>query len=394
MNLKRLMVGLLLTVGLLTSCIREEALNTEADIETITLQGDVMSREAVFGDVEHTDDGSIVYPVLLYVKAGTDLTDLVPVLTLTEGATVEPASGEARDFTTPQNYTVTSQDGQWQRHYRVTVTASLFSNTHYSFEHVRLGGTKGQYHVFYETDLQDENVPVLDWASGNSGYALTDYTLADPSLFPTYQDADGYEGHCAVLTTRSTGSLGVMVNKPIAAGNLFLGNFELADAMADALTATKFGVPFERIPLTLSGWYKFRRGETFYVLDPDADNHMRPVPDRQDRFDIYGIFYESTSDCPILDATNALAEDNEQVISVARIAEADAVEADEWTHFELPFVMRPGKTIDHVKLADGVYNLAIVFASSVRGDYFEGAPGSTLWIDEVELECEPVNQLP
>lgn len=32
-----------------------------------------------------------------------------------------------------------------------------------------------------------------------------------------------------------------------------------------------------------------------------------------------------------------------------------------------------------------VYNLAIVFASSIKGDLFEGAVGSTLYIDEVEL---------
>ena len=37
------------------------------------------------------------------------------------------------------------------------------------------------------------------------------------------------------------------------------------------------------------------------------------------------------------------------------------------------------------KLQNDGYNLAIVFASSVKGDLFEGAVGSTLYIDEVEL---------
>ena len=49
---------------------------------------------------------------------------------------------------------------------------------------------------------------------------------------------------------------------------------------------------------------------------------------------------------------------------------------------------REGKTVDPDKLAAGRYCLAIVFASSIRGDYFEGAPGSTLCIDEVELSYE------
>ena len=37
------------------------------------------------------------------------------------------------------------------------------------------------------------------------------------------------------------------------------------------------------------------------------------------------------------------------------------------------------------QLKAGNYNLAIVFSSSIRGDHFEGAPGSTLYIDEVLL---------
>ncbi|WP_301963905.1 PCMD domain-containing protein, partial [uncultured Muribaculum sp.] len=34
------------------------------------------------------------------------------------------------------------------------------------------------------------------------------------------------------------------------------------------------------------------------------------------------------------------------------------------------------------------YSITIVFASSIDGDLFEGAPESTLLIDEVELGCQ------
>ena len=91
---------------------------------------------------------------------------------------------------------------------------------------------------------------------------------------------------------------------------------------------------------------------------------------------------ESTDERPILDATDALSEDNEQVISTAIVDQNDVQETDEWTYFEIPFVTRDGKSVDPDKLAAGRYCLAIVFASSIRGDYFEGAPGSTLCIDE------------
>ena len=43
------------------------------------------------------------------------------------------------------------------------------------------------------------------------------------------------------------------------------------------------------------------------------------------------------------------------------------------------------KYIDKEKLLEGKYNVAIVFTSSLEGDHFNGAIGSTLLIDEVEL---------
>lgn len=387
MKLKRLTACLLMVVGLLSSCIKEEALNTEADIESVTLAGNVMNRPAAFGDAITEADGTRVYPVMLYVAEGTDITHLAPVLTLTEGATVTPASGTVLDFTTPKDYIVTSQDGQWQRHYRITVATGGISgqNTHFSFEHVRLGG-KGKYHIFYEVDQY--GAESWAWASGNPGFALTDANEDDPLNFPTFQGNDGVSGKCLTLITRRTGSLGALVNMPIASGNLFIGTFDVLNALNDPLTSTLFGTQFEQVPIRLSGYYKYKAGETFYELDTSAPDKMRPVSGLKDQCNIYGIFYESTEERPILDATDALAEDNPQVISTAVIDQADAQETDEWTYFEIPFTYRPGKSVDPEKLAAGRYCLAIVFASSIRGDYFEGAPGSTLCIDEVDLTYE------
>lgn len=380
MNKKTFLASLILTLGLMAACIQDEALNTEADIETITLPGNVMNREAVFGDAVNLSDGTRVYPITLYVKRGTETTALAPELTLTEGATVQPPSGTTLDFRQPQTYTVTSQDGQWQRTYRVSVTTATLTTTHYSFENIRLGGTPEKYHVFYETDI--------DWASGNPGYALADLNETNPLNFPTYQGDQGRINKCAVLQTRNAGTLAARVNMPIASGNLFLGSFDVTDALSNALTATQFGLPFDQIPDSLTGYYKYTPGATFYVLDKSAPDKLRPVPGRTDRFDIYAVLYESTDDRPILDATNILAEDNEQVISVAQISEDKAVPTEEWKRFSIPFEYRPGKSVDPDKLSEGQYNLTIVFASSERGAYFEGAPGSTLCIDEVDLICE------
>ena len=64
-------------------------------------------------------------------------------------------------------------------------------------------------------------------------------------------------------------------------------------------------------------------------------------------------------------------------------------ETDKWEYFDIPFdYQRYGKTIDNAKLAKGEYKISIIFASSKDGATFEGAPGSTLLVDEVELTYE------
>ena len=91
MRLKNLMVYLFIGFTV-TSCIKEEAPNAEADIETCTVPGDVLNRTPIIGDEQIT----------LILKTGADITKLAPEFTLTAGATINPASGTVRDFTTPQ----------------------------------------------------------------------------------------------------------------------------------------------------------------------------------------------------------------------------------------------------------------------------------------------------
>ena len=49
--------------------------------------------------------------IAFVLPAETDVTQLVPTIEVSEGATVEPASGVAQDFTNPVTYTVTAQNG-------------------------------------------------------------------------------------------------------------------------------------------------------------------------------------------------------------------------------------------------------------------------------------------
>jgi hypothetical protein len=61
------------------------------------------------------------------VAFGTDVTNLVPTITLSTLATVNPGTGVAQNFTNPVSYTVTAEDGTSQV-YTVTVTVASSSS--------------------------------------------------------------------------------------------------------------------------------------------------------------------------------------------------------------------------------------------------------------------------
>ena len=358
MKVQSFVLCFLLTL-LSVSCIREEAPNAEADILSCTVDGDILKAEP---EIENES-------VTLTVKSDADITNLAPAFTLTPGAAIRPASGSAFDFTTPRTYTVTSEDGHWTKTYTVRCIVSGVS-TEYHFEHITMEPKNERYQIFYDFTSNGDSVT---WASGNAGFGLTGVPKT-PLDYPTMQDDNGYVGKCAKLVTRGTGSFGSGFGMPIAAGNLFIGTFDLLNAIPDARKGTRLGRPFDHVPTYLSGYYKYKAGESYKVNGEE-------VKGKKDQCDIYAIFYETDEDVKYLDGFNGLTSPN--LISVARIS--DQKETDEWTRFYIPFVAKPGKVIDKDKLAKGGYQLSIVFSSSLKGDVFEGAEGSTLWIDEVEI---------
>ncbi|MDE6289917.1 MAG: PCMD domain-containing protein, partial [Muribaculaceae bacterium] len=355
------LVAIIAMTGL--SCIRQEPLNAECDILDVTLPGDVLNRQPLI------DNNKIT----LIVKNDVSVKNLAPEFKLTPGATIEPASGTPRDFLLPQIYTVTSEDGEWSKEYTVTVEKNNSINLNYNFDNVKVVDALGgacSYDVFYEVDPMGNES--MEWASANQAFTLT-FQGSTPNTFPTYQGDEGIDGHCAVLVTRSTGSYGQKLRKPIASGNLFLGKFVMKDAVTKPLEATHFGVLFNNVPSQFSGFYKYTPGETY--CETNADGQFVPVPGMTDTFSLYAVLFETEPGHEWLDGTNVLAEDNPYIISTAIIPDPHA--SEEWVEFSVPFVYRPGKAIDVQKLKDGKYSLAIVMGSSKEGDRFCGAIGST-----------------
>ena len=64
----------------------------------------------------------------------------------------------------------------------------------------------------------------------------------------------------------------------------------------------------------------------------------------------------------------------------------DARESDEWVTFDIPFEAAVnGRQLDREKLDQGLYKIGIVISSSVDGDTFQGAVGSTLDIADLRI---------
>lgn len=369
MKLKSLISYFFLGV-IVISCIKDEAPNSEADILSCTIDGNILNREPVIGNDEIT----------LFIKDGAAINNVIPKFTMTDGATINPPAGTACDFTKSQIYifNVTSQDKKWTKEYSLKVLPPI--NTDYNFEDVKTD-KNDKYYIFIEKYSNGNEI--FSWASGNEGFAFTG-VKATKDEYPTTQDNNGHSGKCLKLQTKSTGSLGESVGMPLAAGNLFLGSFRIN--LADVLSATKFGVPFTHIPTQMTVWYKYRPGAVFYQLDDQKK--LVEVPGKIDQCDFYAVFYKVTAEMETLNGHNVLDENNPNIISIARIDKANAGAAEEWTQRTLLFKKLPGRTIEETLLKEGRYNLAVVFSSSIRGDHFEGAPGSTLYIDEVKIGYE------
>ena len=371
----KIIATLLLLCLTWTSCIKDEELNAEADINKCILPAEFLTKPTI--DVYRPFDKDLnAYPIYLPINSGVDITKLAPEFELTPGATIEPASGSTQNFTRPVRYTVTSQDGQWHRTYCVIAQLQKQLPTDFHFETAKTGG---KYHIIYE-ELGDHT---LTWGSGNGGYALA-VSKAKPNEYPTFLSSNGYRGNCVTMVTRETGSLGALVGMPIASGNLFIGQFDIQNALSKPLEATKFGEPFTHKPISIKGHFRYKAGPKFLEKGKEVD--------KKDMMHIYAVFYEyiPTHEKPMLDGNIQEANyEDPRMVALALLENPHETKGEEWEEFKIDFdYERYGKTINMNKLINGDYYLGIVFAASVNGANFAGAPGSTLMIDEMELIYE------
>lgn len=235
----------------LTSCFKDEPLNAECDIEKAWVHSDNPD-ETFFNPTDTLITVAYrVNEIKFEVKPKSDLTAMAPIFQITEGATIEPASGSVHDFSNgPVTYTVTSEDGKWSRTYSVSFEKRKsevhVSEIKFDFENYKIDDDFGKFYVWYDTD--DNGKETYLWATGNPGFRFAFPPVNDPESYPTVPLEDGFDGHGVKLETRSTGMFGIMNKKRIAAGNLFYGFFDTQYVLTEPMKSTNFAGRSTRSP--------------------------------------------------------------------------------------------------------------------------------------------------
>ena len=115
---------------------------------------------------------------------------------------------------------------------------------------------------------------------------------------------------------------------------------------------------------------------------------MKEIKDRIDEGTIYSVLYDNhdkNGKAVVLHGDDV--QTSPQIVAIAILPNIGKTE--EWTYFNIPFNYK--KNIDAEKLTNGGYSLAVVCSSSVDGAIFQGAIGSTLWVDKIIVKCEAAN---
>lgn len=322
--------------------------------------------------------------VIFYVNETTSIESiklLEPEFELSSGAQIEKLGYiENNDRSVYFYYRTVSEDDKWSKDYTVKFIKQTFIPTDmaFSFENYSLDSS-GKYYTWFE----EINNTMLDWwSSGNAGFKIMVASSKKPHEYPTTIHEEGYTGNCVKLTTCDTGVLGKGSKMPIAAGSIFIGEFDSGNAMKAPLEATRMGMrilPPNAKPLSLTGYYKYTPGEKF------TDKEKKVVEGRRDACAIYAVVFEvDPEDFESLNGVNVTSSD--RIVLIAELQNPG--EPTEWTEFYVPFEPRNGKVFEYDKLESNEYAITVVASSSKDGAYFNGAVGSTLLIDELKINWE------
>lgn len=364
--------------------------SSEAKILSFVFDKEVAAVDSlVVGDVVINEESKTITFMVADTAKAEYLTALVPTIEVSDGATVTPASGVAQDFSNGKTvtYTVTAAGGNVAEYKASIVGKTAF----YDFEDWKTVEVKSEFDGSVQWTYQ---LPVAGaWSGADAALQLIPvmvptFDATQRSLLPTDEAYSGSKAAKVVtLDTEGAPSIfpGYSPSVPkVTSGSLFLGDFEV-DAQK-TLRSTRFGVPYSAKPIVVRGYYKYIPGEVYYRCDdPEKSNEAVKDASLKDECAISAVLYEVSSYETTEDHDKDERLDGTNIYTSDKIVAMDVLESgatDGYVSFELNLEYK--QEFDATKL----YRFAIICSSSKNGTTFSGAPGSTLYVDDIEVIAE------
>ncbi len=351
--MRTMMRHLMLTL-LVLGCVEEDHFgkSDRAVIKTFVIPGQVGN--AVIDNEELT--------IVVTVPDTTIDFEFAPSqITISNFATITPSVGEVQDFSVPVQYFVTAEDG----------TVSIYT------VQVERGGSQPQLENSSFEDWYTESVglssveqPGVDknttiWGTANRGLAL------GGAPGNTSKQSRGSSNYARMESVKAPAFV------RIAAATIFTGKFtDGFPSVTDPRSNLTLGTPFVGRPLSFSFDYTYQPGPS------NEDSKGQPLA-YGDQCDIY-LFLENRDGPDVKRVGTAWFRSGETVTEwtteTIEIKYGPLEASDPWFSYAQP--------ADGEVWGDGteaVTHITVLATSSFEGDFFNGAIGSTLELDEIEL---------
>lgn len=347
--------------------------SSAAAITGFTIDSEFITEQPIINE----DNGTITFKVN-DAATDDDLKALVPTITISEKATIAPASGVAQDFSAGKSvtYTVVAEDGT----FKVYVASISGKNVVIKYDFEEWTKDKSQSTVEYQYPIIGVDYKNAEWATCNAAvmliksmgqFAGITYTGGWP-VNPTTESHSGTNAiEMVSIDTQGGDIFGTKVPK-VTAGTAFLGSFNAFAALQDPMATTSFGVQFTNKPIQVKGFFSYAPGDKFYNADGTLDETAK------DACAMSAVLYEVSDYKETLNGGTIYTSD--------KIVAQASYEYAEKTEGYLPFDLKLEYTKEYD--ANKKYKFAIIFSASKDGAAYKAAVGSRLLIDDVTIISE------
>ncbi len=343
-----------LLIVVIVSCVGEDYFKLSDTADIISIQ---VSNQNGAAKIDAVNDS-----VYIEIANGSDINKIVlQTMKLSPFATANIAIGDTLNFGEGSTQMILTAESGVTTQWKISVfeigSQPQIENSDFSVWH-----QQGSYLDPGESDTSSA------WGTSNPGAT---FGGMDPNVQRIELEPNNY---AAKLTTRYT-LLGSFVNKPIAAGSIFTGDFMEGNiSFDDPQASIDFGIPFTASPKSFSVDYKFTPGPT----NINAKGKELPYADTGDMY----ILLERREDGVVKRVATAWyrIEEANQAIKHRTIP---------FIYGELPIgtpeYMLPLANETYALSGEAPTHIKAVFSSSANGNIFEGAESSELIIDNVVL---------